>query len=80
MITGISEDIQPATDLGVRVTTTNPGYALTTSTFTVETGRNSTNTIYEHVTAVAGVSITAGDINDVSLLPIDDANILSKLK
>jgi hypothetical protein len=80
MITGISEDIQPATDLGIRVTTTNPGSVLTTSTFSVETGRNSTNTVYEKKSAVAGVSITAGDINSISLLPIDDSNILAKLK
>ena len=53
---------------------------MTTNTFTVETGRNSTNTVYEKKSGISGLVISPGDITNISLMPDDDSNILAKLK
>ena len=68
---GFSDDINPGTALGIRISVTNPAKAITTGTFTIETGRNSTSTVYEQQTNIPGVTITAGRITGISLTPVD---------
>ena len=71
LLTGFSANLNPGTALGIRIAVSNPAKAITTGTFTIETGRNSTNTVYELQTAIPGVTIAAGRVTGISLTPVD---------
>lgn len=71
MLTGFSANLNPGTALGIRIAVSNPAKAITTGTFTIETGRNATNTVYEQQTGIPGVTIAAGRVTGISLTPVD---------
>jgi len=48
-VEGISESILPGTYVLIRVEVTNPTTAITSGTFTIETGLRGTNTVFEYV-------------------------------
>ena len=73
MLTGFTANVNPGTALGIRIGVSNPAKAITTGTFTIETGRNSTSTVYEQQTGIPGVTITAGRVTGISLTPVDFA-------
>ena len=76
-LTGFSEDIQAGSLIGVSVTATNPPKSGVTGQFWIETGRNRTNTVYERITTVPGVTITPGRITAISFAQTDSNVILS---
>lgn len=76
-LTGFSEDIQAGTEVGVMVTATNPPQTGTTGYFWIETGRNLTNTVYERITTVPGVTITPGRITGTAFAQTDSNVVLS---
>ena len=76
-LTGFSEDIQAGTEVGVMVTATNPPQTGTTGYFWIETGRNLTNTVYERITTVAGVTIAPGRITGIAFAQTDSNVVLS---
>lgn len=49
----------------------NPTVVKTTSTFTIATFRANTTVIYDQRSAISGVTITAGLINNISLVQVD---------
>lgn len=71
MLTGFTDNLNPGTALGIRIGVSNPAKAITTGTFTIETGRNSTNTVYEQQASIPGVTIAAGRVTGISLTPVD---------
>lgn len=79
-LTGISSEIPAKTDLGVKISATNPIKAITTSTFTIETGRNSTSTVYERKKSIPEVKITAGSLSSVNLAAVDTSIIIATSK
>jgi len=77
---GIAQEVFPNTEIGVRVSVTNPPYAGSPGTFTVETGRNSTNTVYERKANIASVVIEPGQITGVRFGAVDSSVILATSK
>lgn len=76
-LTGISADIEPGTDVLIRVQVTNPNRVKTTGTFTIDTRRQGTNTIFEKRESIPGVNIIAGLMTKVSLTPVDTSEMLA---
>lgn len=79
-VTNIAQEIYPNTEVGIRVSVTNPPYAGSPGTFTVETGRNSTNTVFERKQSIASVTIEPGQITGVRLEPADSSIVLATSK
>jgi histone deacetylase 6 len=79
-VTGLAQEVFPDTEIGVRVSVTNPAFTGSSGSFTVETGRNSTNTVYERKTNIAGVTIEPGQITGVRFVPVDSSIVLATSK
>ena len=77
---GISEDVPSNTHVGVRISVKNPVVSVFTSSFTIETGKNSTFTVYDGIYGISGVVIGPGQISKISLTPVNSTIILSTLK
>ncbi|CAG9324854.1 unnamed protein product [Blepharisma stoltei] len=75
-LTGIAADLQADFDYGVRVVVTNPSYTIaSTGTFTIETGHNLTNSIYDRSSGISGIPIKPGLITQISLQPQEAWNL-----
>lgn len=80
IVTGISQDVPAYTEVGVRVTVINPSRSGTTGFFTIDTGRNSTNTIYDRKAAIQGVYIDPGRISNIVFEPKYENTLLTRKK
>lgn len=69
LMTGISSDLSAGSQYGVYISANNPPFSGVTGTFMIETGRNSTYTVLDRRSDIAGVTINPGIIQDISLEP-----------
>lgn len=75
-----TNSIPAETDLKISINVTNPSKSFSTNYFSIETGRYSTNTIYEKKTDISGVTLSPGKISSVSLSAVDSLAIQSRGK
>lgn len=76
-IQGMSAQVSAGTDIGIRVTGSNPQRQGTTGTFTIETGKGGTSVVYSRKSSISGLSITAGRLSGVSLAPVSSTILLT---
>jgi histone deacetylase 6 len=79
-VLGLVQEVFPNTEVGVRVSLTNPSFSGSPGMLTVETGRASTNTIYERITNIPSPVIEPGQITGVRLTPVDTSAVLATSK
>ena len=79
-IVGISQDIPAYVNAGIRISVKNPSYSVLTGTFAIETGKNSTFTVYDDIFGISGIPILPGDISKISLTPANSSVILATSK
>jgi len=76
-IQGMSSQIPAGTDIGIRVTGSNPQRQGNTGTFTIETGKGGTSVVYSRRSGISGLSINAGRLSGVSLAPVSSTVLLT---
>ncbi|CAG9333617.1 unnamed protein product [Blepharisma stoltei] len=62
-------DISASSYISISISATTPGYVQTTGSFSIQTGTTKTNSIIDKAVNIPGISITAGDITNISLTP-----------
>lgn len=80
IINGIDKDLGVGIEYGIRIAAKNPPQAGITGTFTVETGRNNTQTVYHRLSEITGVTILPGRITEVTLKPNNTDWLLTQNK
>jgi hypothetical protein len=79
-MTGNNAEVPAKTEIGIKISCTNPPYTGTTGTFSIETGRENTATIYDRRIGIPGVVIKHGVISAITMKSVDSTTTLSKSK
>ncbi|CAG9322608.1 unnamed protein product [Blepharisma stoltei] len=79
-VTGIDQNLAASTEYAMRIAAKNPPQSGLTGTFTIESGRNYTNIVYERITGLTGVTILPGRITEITLKPNNTNWSLTKNK
>ena len=77
---GINEDIPGSAFIGIRLNAINPLFSVQTGTFGIETGKNSTLTVYDEIFGISGLTIRPGLITRVALGVTNSSLILAQGK
>jgi hypothetical protein len=78
-LVGFNEDVPAFSHVGVRVTAGNPPFSVKTGSFAVETGKNLTNTVYDEMFGIPGITVKPGMITHV-LMESCNQTVLSQGK
>ena len=79
-MTGNSEEVAAGTEIGIKISCTNPTHTGTTGSFSIETGRTGTNTLYDRRISIPGVVIQSGVISGITMTAVESTTTLSKGK
>jgi hypothetical protein len=77
---GFDEALKKGSEMGFGITVRNPKYAQTTATFDLYAMKIGTTNAFARKISVAGVTITAGLISQITMKPIISSITLSKSK
>jgi hypothetical protein len=79
-VRGIAQTIDAGKDVGVLVSIKNPKYSYTTGAFEIYAMKEGTTLAFTRKLDIKGVSITAGSITQIALLPVDTQFLVSRNK
>jgi hypothetical protein len=79
-VRGIAQTIEAGKDVGVLVSIKNPKYSYTTGAFEIYAMKDGTTLAFTRKLDIKGVSITAGSITQIALLPVDPQFLVSRNK